>query len=160
MPLNMINSAAAAYAEKSPLVVLSGGPGRANRTPGCCCTIRPGARFAILPDLQRDHLRPCTRLDAYPRGHPAGLSPGCWAIVSSIRGRSTSNCRATWSACPAGRAGARDEVVDADALAAYAEVLARLRNRKRVMMVDVEIRRFRAGGQRPPNLLHAAWNYR
>src|SRR5690348_386048 len=32
--LNMINAVACAYAEESPLVVLSGGPGRAERTRG------------------------------------------------------------------------------------------------------------------------------
>ena len=38
--LNMINPVATAYAEKSPLVVISGAPGAAERTWGSDCIIR------------------------------------------------------------------------------------------------------------------------
>ena len=39
--LNMVNPVAAAYAEKSPVIVISGGPGGRTSPPACWCTTRP-----------------------------------------------------------------------------------------------------------------------
>ena len=38
--LNLVNPVAAAYAEKSPLVVISGAPGQPRVAAGCCCITR------------------------------------------------------------------------------------------------------------------------
>ncbi len=56
--LNMVNPVAAAYAEKSPLVVISGAPGR-NEDARRAAAAPPGEapRLAVR-DLSRNHLRP------------------------------------------------------------------------------------------------------
>ena len=55
---NMVNPVAAAYAEKSPVVVLSGGPGSADRATGLL--VHHQAQTAELADndVQRGDLRP------------------------------------------------------------------------------------------------------
>ena len=55
--LNMVNAVAAAYAEKSPVVVLSGTGQRRVALRPASAPSGQDARFAV-PDVPRDHLRP------------------------------------------------------------------------------------------------------
>jgi indolepyruvate decarboxylase len=125
--LNMINSVAAAYAEKSPLVVLSGGPGKGESAPACCCTTRPSAGFAV-PDLRGDHLRP--RPAGRRRARAGRHRPGAGELPEAFAPRLPGDPARHGRLCPARRCRPSRPAVDPDALAACAdEVLQRLASR-------------------------------
>lgn len=140
--LNMINSVAAAYAEKSPLVVLSGGPGKGESHSGLLLHHQAktlDSQYRIFEEITCDRVR----LD------DAARAP---ADIARVLGNCLKHSRPVYIELPRDMVGVpceavpalADEGVDADALAACAEeVLARLAAAERpVMMVDVEIRRF------------------
>jgi indolepyruvate decarboxylase len=124
--LNMINSVAAAYAEKSPLVVISGGPGEGESSSGPAAA-PPGqdAGFAV-PHVRGDHLRP------RPAGRCLERAP---ADIARVLGNCLKHSRPVYIEIPrdmvaapcAPVPAAAPPAVDADALAACAdEVLQRL----------------------------------
>ncbi|HEX5803619.1 MAG TPA: indolepyruvate/phenylpyruvate decarboxylase [Azospira sp.] len=140
--LNMINAVAAAYAEKSPLVVLSGGPGKGESRSGLLLHHQAktlDSQFRIFEEITCDRVR----LD------DAARAP---AEIARVLGNCLQHSRPVYIELP------RDMVavpcapvpplapatVDADALAACAdEVLRRLAAAERpVLMVDVEVRRY------------------
>jgi len=140
--LNMINSVAAAYAEKSPLVVLSGGPGKNESRSGLLLHHQAktlDSQYRIFEEITCDRVR----LDDAERAP---------ADIARVLGNCLKHSRPVYIELP------RDMVampcaavpplaaptVDPEALAACAdEVLARLAAAERpVLMVDVEVRRF------------------
>ncbi|MFC5301056.1 indolepyruvate/phenylpyruvate decarboxylase [Azospira restricta] len=140
--LNMINSVAAAYAEKVPLVVLSGGPGKGESRSGLLLHHQAktlDSQFRIFEEITCDRVR----LD------DAARAP---ADIARVLGNCLKHSRPVYIELP------RDMVavpcaevpplpapeVDAEALAACAdEVLKRLAAAERpVLMVDVEVRRY------------------
>lgn len=141
--LNLVNAVAAAYAEKSPVVVLSGGPGRSESNSGLLLHHQAktlDSQYRIFEEITCDR----ARLD------DAGRAP---ADIARVLGSCLRHSRPVYIEIP------RDMVavpcdavpplhltltVDADALAACAdEVLAHLaRASSPVMLVDVEVRRF------------------
>jgi indolepyruvate decarboxylase len=141
--LNMINSIAAAFAEKSPLVVLSGGPGK-GRIALRAVAAPPGQDAGLaVPDLQGNHLRPGApgrRRARAGRHRPrAGQLPaplGAGLHRDPARHGRTSPAR-RWCPMP-------PQPVDPDALAACVdEILARLASaRSPVLMAGVEVRRY------------------
>ncbi|MCK6406853.1 MAG: indolepyruvate/phenylpyruvate decarboxylase [Rhodocyclaceae bacterium] len=140
--LNMINAVAAAYAEKSPLVVLSGGPGKGESSSGLLLHHQAktlDSQFRIFEEITCDRVR----LD------DAARAP---ADIARVLGNCLKHSRPVYIEIP------RDMVampcaavpplaapaVDPEALAACAdEVLRRLAEAVRpVLMVDVEVRRY------------------
>ncbi len=140
--LNMINSVAAAYAEKSPLVVISGGPGKGESSSGLLLHHQAktlDSQFRIFEEITCDRVR----LDDAERAP---------ADIARVLGNCLKHSRPVYIEIP------RDMVavpcaavpplaapaVDAEALAACAdEVLQRLAAAARpVLMVDVEVRRY------------------
>ena len=140
--LNMINAVAAAYAEKSPLVVLSGGPGLGESESGLLLHHQAktlDSQFRIFQEITCDQVR----LD------DAARAP---ADIARVLGNCVRNSLPVYIEIP------RDMVarpcapvlreapraVDADALAACVdEILGRLRAaRAPVLMAGVEVRRF------------------
>ena len=140
--LNMINSVAAAYAEKSPLVVISGGPGKGESSSGLLLHHQAktlDSQFRIFEEITCDRVR----LDDAERAS---------ADIARVLGNCLKHSRPVYIEIP------RDMVavpcaavpplaapaVDAEALAACAdEVLQRLAAAARpVLMVDVEVRRY------------------
>jgi indolepyruvate decarboxylase len=140
--LNMINAVAAAYAEKVPLVVLSGGPGSGESRSGLLLHHQAktlDSQFRIFEEITCDRVR----LD------DAARAP---AEIARVLGNCLRHSRPVYIELP------RDKVavpcaevpplappeVDPEALAACAdEVLARLAAAERpVLMVDVEVRRY------------------
>ncbi|MBI2307629.1 MAG: indolepyruvate/phenylpyruvate decarboxylase [Rhodocyclales bacterium] len=140
--LNMINAVAAAYAEKVPLVVLSGGPGKGESRSGLLLHHQAktlDSQFRIFEEITCDRVR----LD------DASRAP---ADIARVLGNCLRQSRPVYIELP------RDMVavpcaevpppaaaeVDAEALAACAdEVLRRLAAAERpVLMVDVEVRRY------------------
>ena len=140
--LNMINSVAAAYAEKSPLVVISGGPGKGESSSGLLLHHQAktlDSQFRIFEEITCDRVR----LDDAERAP---------ADIARVLGNCLKHSRPVYIEIP------RDMVavpcaavpplaapaVDAEALAACAdEVLQRLAAATRpVLMVDVEVRRY------------------
>ncbi len=140
--LNMINSVAAAYAEKSPLVVISGGPGKGESSSGLLLHHQAktlDSQFRIFEEITCDRVR----LDDAERVP---------ADIARVLGNCLKHSRPVYIEIP------RDMVavpcaavpplaapaVDAEALAACAdEVLQRLAAAARpVLMVDVEVRRY------------------
>lgn len=140
--LNMINSVAAAYAEKSPLVVLSGGPGKGESMSGLLLHHQAkslDSQYRIFEEIT------CDRVVL----NDAERAP---ADIARVLGNCLKHSRPVYIELP------RDMVavpclpvpvlappaVDADALAACAdEVLKRLAAAsKPVLMVDVEVRRY------------------
>ena len=140
--LNMINSVAAAYAEKSPLVVLSGGPGKGESSSGLLLHHQAktlDSQYRIFEEITCDRVV----LDDAERAP---------ADIARVLGNCLKHSRPVYIEIP------RDMVavpcasvlplappaVDADALAACAEeVLKRLAAAaKPVLMVDVEVRRY------------------
>ena len=141
--LNMINAVAAAYAEKSPVVVISGGPGTSESRSGLLLHLQAkslDSQYRIYEEITCDR----ARLD------DAARAP---ADIARVLGNCLARSRPVYLEIP------RDMVavpcapvpplaapaVDPDALAACAdEVLARLAAAKRpVLMIDVEVRRYR-----------------
>lgn len=140
--LNMVNAVAAAYAEKSPLVVLSGGPGSGESNSGLLLHHQAktlDSQFRIFEEITCDR----ARLDD-PRRAPAD--------IARVLGNCLRHSRPVYLEMPRDQAAApcapvpmaEPAPVDPEALAACAEeVLSRLRQASRpVMMVDVEVRRF------------------
>ena len=140
--LNLVNSVAAAYAEKSPVVVVSGAPGARERASGLLLhhqAKRLASQAAIFAEITCDQA--C--LDD-PAAAPAQVA----RVLASARRLSRPVYLeiprdAFDLACDAVPM-APEPPVDAEAVAACAdEVLARLSAAKRpVMMVGVEVRRF------------------
>jgi indolepyruvate decarboxylase len=140
--LNVVNPVACAYAEKSPLVVISGAPGREARESGLLLhhqAKRLESQFQIYKEITCDQ----ARLDD-PARAPAQIA----RVLASAR-----RCaRPVYVELPADcvDAAARavpahpEKPVDADALDACAhEILERLANaRQPVLMAGVEVRRF------------------
>ena len=140
--LNMVNAVAAAYAEKSPLVVLSGGPGKGESRSGLLLHHQAktlDSQFRMFREITCDQVR----LDDAARA-PADIA----RVLANCRRRS----EPVYIEIP------RDMVnlpcapvvrkapppVDAEALAAcVAEILARLAQAKSpVLMAGVEVRRY------------------
>ena len=140
--LNMINAVAAAYAEKSPLVVLSGGPGLGESESGLLLHHQAktlDSQFRIFQEITCDQVR----LD------DAARAP---ADIARVLGNCVRNSLPVYIEIP------RDMVarpcapvlreapraVDADALAACVdEILGHLRAaRAPVLMAGIEVRRF------------------
>jgi indolepyruvate decarboxylase len=140
--LNVVNPIACAYAEKSPIVVISGAPGRAARASGLLVhheARRPESQFNIYSEITCDQ----ARLD-----DPATAAAAIARVLASAR----RSARPVYVELPS-------DVVDApsspvtrapplephpDALEACAkEILDRLGAAQRpVLMVGVEVRRF------------------
>lgn len=140
--LNMVNAVAAAFAEKSPVVVLSGGPGKHEASSGLLLHHQAKAldsQYRIYEEITCDR----ARLDDAARA-PADIAR---VLASCLR-----HSRPVYLELPRDMVDTSCEAVppltahpvDAEALAACAEeVLARLRSAARPMlMVDVEVRRF------------------
>jgi len=140
--LNMINAVAAAYAEKSPLVVLSGGPGKGESASGLLLHHQAktlDSQFRIFEEITCDRVR----LD------DAGRAP---ADIARVLGNCVKHSRPVYIEIPRDMVAVACHPVppltpatwDPDALAACAEeVLERLAAAERpVLVVDVEVRRF------------------
>ncbi len=140
--LNMINAVAAAYAEKSPVVVLSGGPGKSESSSGLLLHHQAktlDSQFRIYEEITCDRVR----LD------DAGRAP---ADIARVLGNCLRHSRPVYIEIPRDMVGVPCGVVpavqpvptDPDALGACAEeVLARIRSASHpVLVVDVEVRRF------------------
>ncbi len=140
--LNMVNAVAGAYAEKSPLVVISGGPGRGESSSGWLLhhqAKRLDSQLQIYREITCDQ----TRLDDAARA-PADIGrvlASCLRETRPVyievpRDMSLTPCAAVTPLAPA--------ALDEDALAAcVTEILARLAAARRpVLMVGVEVRRF------------------
>ena len=140
--LNMVNAVASAYAEKSPLVVISGGPGRGESGSGLLLhhqAKRLDSQLQIYREITCDQ----TRLDDAVRA-PADIArvlASCLRETRPIyievpRDMSAVLCAPVVPEAPT--------PVDADALAAcVTEILARLAAaRQPVLMVGVEVRRY------------------
>ena len=140
--LNMVNAVAGAYAEKSPLVVISGGPGRGESGSGWLLhhqAKRLDSQLKIYREITCDQ----TRLDDAARA-PADIArvlASCLRETRPVyievpRDMSMIPCAPVVPEMP--------PPVDEDALAAcVTEVLARLgAARQPVLMVGVEVRRY------------------
>ncbi|MDQ5879439.1 MAG: indolepyruvate decarboxylase [Pseudomonadota bacterium] len=140
--LNMINSVAAAYAEKSPLVVLSGGPGKGESSSGRLLHHQAktlDSQYRIFEEITCDRVV----LDDAERAP---------ADIARVLGNCLKHSRPVYIEIPRDMVAVpcapvpplAPPVVDADALAACAEeVLKRLAAAaKPVLMVDVEVRRY------------------
>jgi indolepyruvate decarboxylase len=145
--LNMINSVAAAYAEKSPLVVLSGGPGKGESQSGLLLHHQAktlDSQFQIFKEITCDQVR----LDDAERA-PADIA------------RALANCQRNslpvYIEIPRDMAAVACEpvvalppvIVDPEALAACVnEILERLnRASSPVLMAGVEVRRYGLEGK-------------
>ena len=140
--LNMVNAVAGAYAEKSPVVVISGGPGRGESGSGWLLhhqAKRLDSQLQIYREITCDQ----TRLDdaANAPAEIARVLASCLRETRPVyievpRDMSMKPCAPVVPMAPA--------PVDEDALAAcVTEILARLANARRpVLMVGVEVRRF------------------
>ena len=140
--LNMINSVAAAFAEKSPLVVLSGGPGRGESASGLLLHHQAktlDSQFQIFKEITCDQVR----LDDATRA-PADIArvlANCLrhsepVYIEIPRDMVAVPCEAVPTLAPMH--------VDSDALdACVDEILQRLaRARAPVLMAGVEVRRY------------------
>jgi indolepyruvate decarboxylase len=140
--LNMINAVAAAYAEKSPVVVLSGGPGKSESSSGLLLHHQAktlDSQFRIYGEITCDRVR----LDDAERAP---------ADIARVLGNCLRHSRPVYIEIPRDMVGVPCAAVpavapvstDPDAQAACAEeVLARIRSASRpVLVVDVEVRRF------------------
>ena len=141
--LNMLNSVAAAYAEKVPLVVLSGAPGKDEANSGLLLhhqAKRIDSQFEIFKEVTCDQ----ARLDDAARapGDIARVLASCLRRSEPVyleipRDMVAVDCAAVVAAPP--------PVTDREALdACVAEILERLAQaRSPVLMVGVEVRRYR-----------------
>ncbi len=140
--LNMVNAVACAYAEKSPLVVISGGPGRGESDSGWLLhhqAKRLDSQFKIFREITCDQ----TRLDDAGRAPVdiARVLASCLREARPVyievpRDMSIAPCEAVVRARPI--------AVDGEALdACVTEVFLQLgRAKNPVLMVGVEVRRF------------------
>jgi indolepyruvate decarboxylase len=140
--LNMVNAVAAAYAEKSPVVVISGAPGREELKSGLLLHHQAKAidsQYRIYGEVtcaqaRLDDARSAPREIARVLRECRTYSRPVYLEVPRDAGKL--QCEAVRPAAP--------PAFDAEALAACAdEILARLRaSRSPVLMVGVEVRRF------------------
>jgi indolepyruvate decarboxylase len=134
--LNVVNAVAGAYAEKSPIVVISGAPGKGEANTGLLLHHQAktlDSQFRIFREITCDQ----ARLDDARRapGEIARVLRRCLTESRPV----SSRCRGIWCARAACRHGNPDPV-DADALAACVEILARIASaRSPVLMVGVEV---------------------
>jgi indolepyruvate decarboxylase len=139
---NLVNSIAGAYAEKSPVVVISGAPGRHEGGTGLLLHHQGrtlDTQFRVYGEITCAQ----TRLD------DATAAPG---EIARVLGAAVDQSRPVYIEVPRDMVGTACAPVpphvpaagDPEAIAACAdEIIARLRAAKRpVMMVDVEVRRF------------------
>jgi indolepyruvate decarboxylase len=140
--LNMVNSVAAAYAEKSPLVVISGAPGQREGRGGLLLhhqVKRLDSQYAIYREIT------CDQSSLYDAGDaPSEIARVLRSCLTQSRPVYLELPRdMVLEACAAVQPLSAVEF-DADAVAACAdEVMERLgRARRPVMMVGVEVRRF------------------
>lgn len=140
--LNLVNPIAAAYAEKSPVVVISGAPGARERTSGLLVHHQArtlDSQYAIYREITCAQ----ARLDD-PAAAPAEIA----RVLAAARRYSRPvylEIPRDAAAGPCGEVVAEDEpVVDTEAVTACAqEVLGRLAGARRpVLMAGVEVRRF------------------
>lgn len=140
--LNMVNAVAAAYAEKSPVVVLSGGPGKNESRSGFLLHHQAktlDSQMRIFEEITCDR----ARLDDAERAP---------ADIARVLGNCLRHSRPVYLEIPRDMAAApcapvpplSQPPVDIEALAACAdEVLQRLAAARRpVLVVDVEVRRY------------------
>jgi indolepyruvate decarboxylase len=140
--LNMVNAVAAAYAEKSPLVVLSGGPGKGESRSGLLLHHQAktlDSQFQMFREITCDQVR----LDDAARA-PADIAR---VLASALR-----NSEPVYIEIPRDMVNlpcapvlrAADPAADGEALAACVdEILARLAAaRSPVLMAGVEVRRY------------------
>lgn len=140
--LNMTNAVASAFAEKSPLVVLSGGPGQGESRSGLLLHHQAktlDSQFRIYQEITCDQ----ARLDNLERA-PADIA----RVLASCRRQSQPvyiEIPRDLAGAPCAPVGAESPApVDAEALEACVdEILARLaRAKSPVLMAGVEVRRF------------------
>lgn len=140
--LNMVNAVAAAYAEKSPVVVLSGGPGKGESRSGLLLHHQAktlDSQFQMFKEITCDQVK----LD------DASRAP---ADIARVLANSRRNSEPVYIEIPRDMVAQPcapvirelDPPVDRDALdACVDEILARLREAKSpVLMAGVEVRRF------------------
>lgn len=140
--LNMVNAVAAAYAEKSPVVVLSGGPGKGESRSGLLLHHQAktlDSQFQMFKEITCDQVR----LD------DAARAP---ADIARVLGNCLRHSQPVYIEIPrdmvaqpcAQVEGEQEPPVDDDALdACVADILARLHGaRSPVLMAGVEVRRF------------------
>ncbi len=143
--LSLCNSIAGAYAEKSPVVVISGVAGRP-RAFQQSAPAPPRQGFSHAGRGLSSHLLRRGRTGRL-RTPPCARSIACWRPWCGTGGRATSSCRATWStSCPTGRtrpvAASRrsDPAVLSEAIA---EAVRRIEaSQKPVIIAGVEVHRF------------------
>jgi indolepyruvate decarboxylase len=141
--LNMVNAIASAYAEKSPVVVISGGPGRGEAGSGWLLhhqAKRLDSQYQIYREITCDQ----ARLDDASQA-PASIARVLASCLRESRPVYLEVPR-DMSMVPCAPVSAEAPLaVDADALdACVTEVLARLAAAKRpVLMIGVEVRRYR-----------------
>jgi indolepyruvate decarboxylase len=140
--LNMVNPVAAAFAEKSPLVVVSGAPGRGERTSGLLLHHQAktlDSQFAIYREITCEQVR----LDDAARA-PADIARALAAVHRHSRPVYIEIPRDMVDVACAPAVPEPEPPVDDEALEACAdEILERLTLALRpVMVVGVEVRRF------------------
>ncbi len=140
---NMVNPVAAAYAEKSPVIVLSGGPGDADRSTGLLVHHQAkqlSSQMQMFKEVTCDQVI----LDD-PKTAPAAIARVLRNCILESRPVYIEVPRdKVFEACAEVPGPVDDEHTDEDALAACAdEIIARLASAKSpVLMVGVEIRRY------------------
>jgi indolepyruvate decarboxylase len=139
---NVVNAVASAFAEKSPVVVVSGAPGRGERGSGLLLHHQAktlDSQYEMFRQVTCDQARlddPATACERISRVLASARRHAQPVYLELPRDTVDLPCAAVWASDP--------PRVDAEALAACAdEVLARLAAaRSPVMLVDVEVRRF------------------
>ena len=91
--LNMVNPVAAAFAEKSPVVVISGAPGKGEASRGLLLHHQAKTLDSQFEIFRRSR---ATRHAWTMHCARREISRACCGAASRIRSRSTSSCRATW----------------------------------------------------------------
>ncbi|NKB39249.1 MAG: indolepyruvate/phenylpyruvate decarboxylase [Gammaproteobacteria bacterium] len=140
---NMVNPVAAAYAEKSPVIVLSGGPGEADRSTGLLVHHQAkqlSSQMQMFKEVTCDQVildDPKTAPDLIARVLRNCILESRPVYIEVPRDKVFDNCAEVPGPVEA-------DIADADALAACAdEIITRLASAKSpVMMVGVEIRRY------------------
>ncbi len=140
--LNMVNAVAAAYAEKSPVVVVSGGPGKGEARSGLLLHHQAkslDSQYLIYAEITCDRLRlddAATAPAAIARVLAAALRHSQPVYIELPRDMVRVPCAAVVPEAPM--------AVDEDALAACVdELLVRLANAKApILMAGIEVRRF------------------
>lgn len=140
---NMVNPVAAAYAEKSPVIVISGGPGAADRSTGLLVHHQAkqlSSQIQMFKEVTCDQVI----LDD-PTSAPAAIARVLQNCIAESRPVYIEVPRdKVFEACTEVPLLETDQEEDAEALAACAdEIIERVKNAKSpVMMVGVEIRRY------------------